>query len=76
MVISSQKFFKADRYRYVVPIFFRCVPAEAVIFPENTDQVSQCARLCYENNIPIIPFGTGTGLEGGTGALNVSTVHP
>ena len=22
MVISSQKFFKADRYRYVVPFFF------------------------------------------------------
>ena len=22
MVISSQKFFKADRYRYVVPIFY------------------------------------------------------
>ena len=50
------------------------MPAEAVIFPENTDQVSRCARLCYENSIPIIPFGTGTGLEGGTGAVHVSTL--
>ncbi len=53
-------------------ICFRCLPAEAVIFPESSEQVSQCARLCYENNIPIIPYGTGTGLEGGVNAIKVS----
>ena len=51
----------------------RCAPAEAVIFPESTEQVSQCVQICSQNNIPMIPFGTGTGLEGGVGAMNVST---
>ncbi|XP_068116052.1 probable D-lactate dehydrogenase, mitochondrial isoform X3 [Hyperolius riggenbachi] len=27
------------------------------------------AQLCYAQNVPIIPFGTGTGLEGGVSAM-------
>ena len=49
--------------------YFQCVKPDVVIFPENTDQVSQCAKLCYDNDLPMIPFGTGTGLEGGVLAL-------
>ncbi len=41
------------------------MPPDVVIFPESTDQVSNCACLCNEHTTPIIPFGTGTGLEGG-----------
>ncbi len=29
----------------------------------------QICKLCYSDNIPIIPFGTGTGLEAGISAL-------
>lgn len=36
--------------------------------------MSQIAKLCYDTNIPMIPFGTGTGLEGGVNAINVKTV--
>ena len=28
-------------------------------------------RLCNKERIPVIPFGTGTGLEGGVGAVKV-----
>lgn len=44
-----------------------------VTFPNTTEQVSAICKLCYENNVPITPFGTGTGLEGGVNALKVST---
>ena len=46
-------------------------PADLVVWPRNKEQVSQVARLCYDRVIPLIPFGTGTGLEGGVVALKV-----
>ncbi|MCG9127364.1 FAD-binding protein [Candidatus Poribacteria bacterium] len=36
----------------------------AVVFPKTNTEVSQLVRLCSEHNIPIIPYGTGTGVEG------------
>lgn len=50
----------------------RCTPADIVLFPGSTMQVSQCAKICYKHNVPMIPFGTGTGLEGGVTAPRVS----
>ncbi|XP_053463961.1 probable D-lactate dehydrogenase, mitochondrial isoform X2 [Nycticebus coucang] len=47
----------------------RCQPPDAVVWPQNVDQVSQVAALCYSQGVPIIPFGTGTGLEGGVCAV-------
>ncbi|KAM4017933.1 putative D-lactate dehydrogenase, mitochondrial isoform 2-T2 [Anomaloglossus baeobatrachus] len=44
-------------------------PPDAVIWPQNTEEVSEAAKLCYTHNVPMIPFGTGTGLEGGVSAL-------
>lgn len=35
------------------------------------EQVSLLATACYSRGIPIIPFGTGTGLEGGVSAVQV-----
>ncbi|XP_029464732.1 probable D-lactate dehydrogenase, mitochondrial isoform X2 [Rhinatrema bivittatum] len=48
---------------------YRCRPPDAVVWPQNVEQVSRLARICYQHNVPIIPFGTGTGLEGGVGAV-------
>jgi D-lactate dehydrogenase (cytochrome) len=31
--------------------------------------IPQICKLCYAENIPIIPHGTGTGLEAGISAL-------
>ncbi|XP_005403509.1 PREDICTED: probable D-lactate dehydrogenase, mitochondrial [Chinchilla lanigera] len=48
---------------------YRCHPPDAVVWPQNVDQVSRLAALCYSQGVAIIPFGTGTGLEGGVCAL-------
>ena len=45
-----------------------------MLFPHTTEEVSLCAKICHENNFPIIPFGTGTGLEGGVTAVKVRLV--
>ncbi|XP_059732596.1 probable D-lactate dehydrogenase, mitochondrial isoform X2 [Bos taurus] len=47
----------------------RCQPPDAVVWPQNVEQVSRLAALCYGQGVPIIPFGTGTGLEGGVCAV-------
>ena len=39
-------------------------PPDAVLFAETTAEVSEVVRLCAEARVPIIPFGTGTSLEG------------
>ncbi|XP_002125231.2 putative D-lactate dehydrogenase, mitochondrial [Ciona intestinalis] len=36
-----------------------------VVWPNSVQEVSEVARACYLNAVPMIPFGTGTGLEGG-----------
>ncbi|XP_072013138.1 probable D-lactate dehydrogenase, mitochondrial isoform X3 [Amphiura filiformis] len=46
----------------------KCVAPDAVVWPENTEQVSEIAKICHKNRYPMIPFGTGTGLEGGVTA--------
>ena len=40
------------------------VLSKAVVFPETNEEVSKILKLCNENKIPVVPFGTGTSLEG------------
>jgi D-lactate dehydrogenase (cytochrome) len=43
------------------------LPAQApdgVVFPQKEEEVAEIVRLCATYDIPIIPYGTGTGLEG------------
>jgi D-lactate dehydrogenase (cytochrome) len=63
-------------------------PPDAVVFPQSTADVQQIVRICAKHNMPVIPFGTGTSLEGHVNApqggvsidfrdMNrVVTVHP
>jgi D-lactate dehydrogenase (cytochrome) len=39
-------------------------PPEAVCFVESTEEVKQIVRICNANSVPVIPFGTGTGVAG------------
>lgn len=46
------------------------------MWPQNVEQVSGLAALCYRQGVPIIPYGTGTGLEGGVCAVQVRRPLP
>ena len=40
------------------------VLSKAVIFPETNEEVSTVLKICNEKKVPVVPFGTGTSLEG------------
>lgn len=44
-------------------------PPDAVVFAESTGEISAIVTLCSDYNVPVIPFGTGTSLEGHFAAL-------
>jgi len=39
-------------------------PPDAVVFPQATGDVQDIVRICARLRVPVIPFGTGTSLEG------------
>ncbi len=39
-------------------------PPDAVVFAHSTEEVSEIVRICAQHQVPIIPYGTGTSLEG------------
>ena len=47
-----------DESAYTAP------PPDAVVWPESTAEVSAIMRLCHEHRTSVIPFGTGSSLEG------------
>ncbi len=44
--------------------YLRNQPPDAVIFVYTTEEVQEIVRVCQIHDVPIIPFGTGTSLEG------------
>lgn len=49
---------------------FESMPPDVVAFPKSKDHVVSLTKYCNEHAIPIIPFGAGSGLEGGVNAVN------
>jgi D-lactate dehydrogenase (cytochrome) len=43
---------------------------DAVVFCRSTEEVQAAVRICAEARVPIIPFGTGTSLEGHIAAIH------
>ena len=50
--------------------YHRAAPPDAVVFPESLDEVREIVRFCAARRVPMIPFGTGTSLEGHVAALH------
>ena len=43
---------------------FDPVLSQGIAFPNNNEEVSKIVIFCNKHSIPIVPFGTGTSLEG------------
>ena len=48
---------------------FPTLPPDAVAYPETAEEVSAIMRICSAHGVPVIGWGTGTGLEGHTSAV-------
>ncbi len=62
-----------EAYSYDGTPILRQLP-EAVIFPENTEQISQIMKLANEEKFSVVPRGSGTGLSGGSVPVENSVV--
>jgi D-lactate dehydrogenase (cytochrome) len=48
---------------------FAPMPPDAVVFARSTDDVVDLVNLCRDGDVPIIPYGAGTAIEGHTLAV-------
>jgi D-lactate dehydrogenase (cytochrome) len=48
---------------------FPVLPPDAVVFAGSTEEVADIVKICGAHRVPIIPFGTGTSLEGHIAAI-------
>jgi glycolate oxidase len=46
----------------------------AVVFPRTTEQVSAVMKAAHEHRVPVVPRGAGSGLTGGSNALDGSLI--
>jgi glycolate oxidase len=46
----------------------------AVVFPRNTEEVSAVMRAAHEHRVPVVPRGAGSGLSGGSNAIDGSLI--
>ena len=43
---------------------------DAVVFPHTIDEVVEIVKVCARHGVPVVPYGTGTSLEGHIAALH------
>src|SRR3954451_11780871 len=50
--------------------YFPYALPDAVVFPHSTEEVRDVVNICHRHQVPMIPFGVGTALEGHILAVN------
>ena len=55
---------------------FDPVLSQAVVFPETNEEVSKILKLCNDYKVPVVPFGTGTSLEGNVVVTRMVLQYP
>ncbi|MDQ0352354.1 glycolate oxidase [Alkalibacillus filiformis] len=60
-------------YSYDATAGFQSMP-DLIISPRNTSEVSQIVKSCNEQDVPIVPRGSGTNLAAGTTPTNGGVV--
>ena len=58
-----------DFFRDEMPIY-GTNPPEVVVDGTTTEDIAAIVKICYDNNIPVIPRGAGTGLTGASVAIH------
>ena len=67
--VAGAEFVRTDtdsRNSYGTDALKRGAPADAVVFPANTQEVAAIAKLCNEHRVPLVPRGAGSGYTGGS----------
>jgi len=49
--------------------YHEAMPPDAVAFAESVDEVVAIVKVCARHKVPIVPYGTGTSLEGHIAAV-------
>jgi len=44
--------------------YHACTPPDWVVYPSSAEEISEIVKICAAHQIPIIPFGAGTSVEG------------
>ncbi len=45
--------------------YHKSIPPDAVVFPHCNEEVSKIVKCCARHRTPVVPYGTGTAVEGG-----------
>ena len=49
--------------------YYPTVAPDVVIYPHSNEEVADAVKVCALHDVPVIPFGTGTSLEGHVAAV-------
>ncbi len=76
-IVGTQNFLDSTEdklvYSYDGTPIYRQLP-EAVVFPENEEQISKILKLANQDKFNVVPRGAGTGLSGGSIPVENSVV--
>lgn len=50
--------------------YHACTPPDWVVYPSSIEEIAEIVKICATHQVPIIPFGAGTSVEGHILALN------